>query len=165
MPEIRESLLYCLHIQEDFEVKKGQFSWMFPNPELGKTNKVSGLNRIFMKDLKGFNKQSKWRQMWKDSVKHATFPANLLLTCNKEAYIVSINSFGFPRNKKGRWKFNFPLKFSHILYLKNRKISLRKILSCVFKNIQTQWPLRNYHKRKKKFKKSLSVRHLTPIME
>lgn len=58
MSEIGEYLLYCLHIQEDFEIKKGQLSWMFPNPELGKTNKMSGLNRIFMKDLKGFNRAS-----------------------------------------------------------------------------------------------------------
>lgn len=58
MSEIREYLLYCLHIQ-DFETRKGQLSWMLPNLELGKTNKMSGLNRILMKDLKGFNNQSK----------------------------------------------------------------------------------------------------------
>lgn len=54
MSEIREYHLYCLHIQEDFEIKKGQFSWVLPDPEPGKTNKMSGLNRIFVKDLKGF---------------------------------------------------------------------------------------------------------------
>jgi len=73
MSEIRECLLYCLHIQEDCEINRGQLSWMFPNPEAGQTNKMSALNRIFMKDLKGFNKQSKWRRVCRNSVKTPRF--------------------------------------------------------------------------------------------